>query len=102
MNVGKTLRATAARLPDKKAIIYGDRSIPFKKLDQAADRILRLGTQILFCMQQRMKCCHESDGSSHHGTTRRFHEGVDIVQRIVHCQYFPLVFAAHPRCKIIT
>jgi long-chain acyl-CoA synthetase len=39
MNVGKTLRGTAARLPDKKAIIYGDRSITFKEVDQAADRI---------------------------------------------------------------
>jgi len=39
MNVGKTLRATTARLPDKKAVIYGDRSITFKELDRAADRI---------------------------------------------------------------
>lgn len=39
MNVGKALRATAARLPEKKAIIYGDRSITFKELDQIADRI---------------------------------------------------------------
>ena len=39
MNVGKTLRATAARLPDKKAVIYSDRSITFKEIDEAADRV---------------------------------------------------------------
>jgi len=39
MDVGKILRATAARLPDKKAVIFGNKSITFKKLDQAADSV---------------------------------------------------------------
>jgi len=39
MNVGKILRTTASRLPDKKAVIFGDRSITFKELNQAADRV---------------------------------------------------------------
>ena len=42
MNVGEVLRTTAARLPDKKALIFGNRSITFKDLDQAADRIAEL------------------------------------------------------------
>ncbi len=39
MNVGKILRTTASRLPDKKAVIFGDRSISFKELNQGADRV---------------------------------------------------------------
>jgi len=39
MDVGKILRTTAARLPDKKAVIFGNRSFTFRDLDQGADRI---------------------------------------------------------------
>lgn len=39
MNVGKILRETAARLPEKRAIIYGEKSITFKKLDRTADQV---------------------------------------------------------------
>ncbi|MCX8011769.1 MAG: long-chain fatty acid--CoA ligase, partial [Desulfobacterota bacterium] len=39
MDVGKLLRKTAARLPDKKAVIFGGRSFTFIDLDQGADRI---------------------------------------------------------------
>ena len=39
MNVGKVLRETAARLPNKKAVIFGNKSFTFSELDQGADRI---------------------------------------------------------------
>ncbi|MBW1679810.1 MAG: AMP-binding protein, partial [Deltaproteobacteria bacterium] len=39
MNVGKVLRKTAARLPEKKAVLFGNRSITFNELDRAADRV---------------------------------------------------------------
>ena len=39
MNVGKVLRTTAARLPDKKAVIFGNKSFTFSQLDQGADRV---------------------------------------------------------------
>jgi len=39
MNVGAILRTTAARLPDKKAVIFGGTSITFRELDQASDRV---------------------------------------------------------------
>jgi long-chain acyl-CoA synthetase len=39
VNVGETLRTTAARLPDKKAVILGSKSISFKQLDEGADRV---------------------------------------------------------------
>jgi long-chain acyl-CoA synthetase len=39
MNVGTVLRATASRLPDKKAVIFGNKSFTFSELDQGADRI---------------------------------------------------------------
>ena len=39
MNVGTVLRATASRLPDKKAVIFGNKSFTFSELDQGADRV---------------------------------------------------------------
>jgi len=39
MNVGKVLRKTAARLPEKKAVLFGNRLITFNELDRAADRV---------------------------------------------------------------
>jgi acyl-CoA synthetase (AMP-forming)/AMP-acid ligase II len=39
MDVGSILRATAARLPDKKAVIFGNKSFTFSELDQGADRV---------------------------------------------------------------
>lgn len=39
MNVGAVLRATARRLPHKKAVTYGSRSFTFGDLDRAADQV---------------------------------------------------------------
>ena len=39
MNVGKVLRETAARLPNKRAVIFGNKFFTFAELDQGADRI---------------------------------------------------------------
>jgi len=39
MDAGKILRKTASRLPEKKAVIFGNRSITFDELDRAADRV---------------------------------------------------------------
>jgi long-chain acyl-CoA synthetase len=39
MNVGKVLRQTASRLPDKKAVIFGNKSFTFGELDRGADHI---------------------------------------------------------------
>jgi Acyl-CoA synthetases (AMP-forming)/AMP-acid ligases II len=39
MDVSKILRATASRLPDKKAVIFGNKSFTFSELDLRADRI---------------------------------------------------------------
>ena len=39
MDVSKVLRATASRLPDKKAVIFGNKSFTFSELDQGADRV---------------------------------------------------------------
>ena len=41
MNVGEVLRETARRLPDKKAVTYGSRSITFRELDRAAEQVAR-------------------------------------------------------------
>jgi hypothetical protein len=40
--------------------------------------MLRLGAQILFGMQDWIKCCHEADGGSHHGTTEGFHASMSL------------------------
>jgi len=39
MDVSKILQATAARLPDKKAVIFGDKSFTFSELDKGAEQI---------------------------------------------------------------
>jgi long-chain acyl-CoA synthetase len=41
MNVGQVLRDTARRLPEKKAVTYGSRSITFSELDRAAEQVAR-------------------------------------------------------------
>lgn len=41
MNVGAVLRETARRLPDKKAVTYGSRSLTFRELDRAAEQVAR-------------------------------------------------------------
>lgn len=45
MNVGKVLRDTAARLPRKRAVIFGNQSFTFSELNLAADRVANFLTE---------------------------------------------------------